>query len=127
MSTTKHTPGRCDEDLALPISLIMWALIIWGTLCLLGCSSLEPNYIAPEIEHMSHATQHEPFTEHPTRYGANMVGLVAGYNLTGHLNLEIAESENLSPHYATIPSDGEIIGPREQFSARLRYTMEIRR
>jgi len=112
---------------AIPISLIMWALIVGAFLALTGCATLTPDYVAPEIEHMSHATQHAPFTSSPTGYGANIASVVVGYNIGRHLNLELAEGENLNRHYPSIPSDGEIIGPREQFSARLRYMIPVRK
>ena len=32
-----------------------------------ACAALVPNSVRPEFEHMSHMTQHAPFTDHPTR------------------------------------------------------------
>src|ERR1017187_2955169 len=58
-------------------------------LMLSGCV-LVPNTITPELEHMSHATQHHPFTDHPTGYGSNVANLVVGYRLGDHLYLEVA-------------------------------------
>ena len=112
---------------AIPMSLILWALIWFFVLIAMsGCVSVVPNYVAPEIEHMSHISQHEPLTSHPTGYNVNIAGVVAGYNLPHHLNLELTEGVALNPHYASSSSCGEIQGPREEFSARLRYTFQVR-
>jgi hypothetical protein len=112
---------------SMPISVVLWLLIIWGCLYLGGCASLVPNYVAPEFEHISHATQHEPFTDHPTRYGANLANLVLGYNLPHNLNVELAEGVSLDRHYPQSGQWGEIEGPREQFSARVRYMIPVRK
>ena len=112
---------------AIPLGLMGWALIVAGVLALTGCASLAPNYVAPEFEHISHATQHEPFTADPTRYGANLANFVVGYNLPHRLNLELAEGVSLDRHYPATNQWGEIEGPREQFTARLRYMIEVRK
>jgi len=111
---------------AIPISLIMWALFWWGVLLLTGCATLTPDYVAPELEHISHATQHEPFTHDPTRYGANIASVVVGYELPHNLNLELGEGVSLDRHYATYNEWGEIVGPREQFTARVRYMFRVK-
>lgn len=110
----------------LPISLIAWALFIWLCLAVTGCASLAPNYVAPELEHISHATQHAPFTDHPTPYGANLALVTVGYNLPHHLNVELSEGVSLDRHYRDTDEWGEIKGPREQFSVRLRYMIQLR-
>jgi hypothetical protein len=103
-------------------------LLAYTVVCMLGgCASLEPNYITPELEHMSHATQHRPFTGSPTRYGADIASLVVGWELGQHLNIELAEGVSLDKHYPQTPSWGEIEGPREEFSARVRYKIELRK
>lgn len=81
-------------------------------------------YLAPEAMHMSHLTQHSPFTSSPTSYGANMLGLALGMDWR-HLNVELVESYNFSHHWSSINSNGEICGPREQFSLRIRYKFVI--
>jgi hypothetical protein len=112
---------------ALPISLIVWSLMIFFSLILFsGCTALVPNYVAPEIEHMSHATQHAPISADPTNYGANIASVVVGYNLPHHVNIEIADGVALNRHYAGEHSCGEIMGPREQFSLRVRYVFQVR-
>lgn len=114
---------------AIPLGLIGWAMLTWVLLALTlsGCASLVPNYVAPELEHMSHATQHAPFTNEPTRYGANIASVVIGYNLPHNFNVELAEGVDLNKHYPQSNQFGEIEGPREQFSARVRYMIEVRK
>ena len=51
------------------------ALLFIPALC--GCASLEPDAITAEVGHESHATQHEPLTDHPSNYGRNEIGLAA--------------------------------------------------
>ena len=104
----------------------MRALVIGAFLALTGCADLVPNYVAPEIEHMSHATQHAPFTSTPTDYGANIASVVVGYNLPHNLNLELAEGLSLDRHYPDRNQWGEVEGPREQFSARIRYMFKVK-
>jgi hypothetical protein len=111
----------------LPISLIMWALFVLLVVSVTGCASLVPNYVAPELEHMSHATQHAPFTNSPTKYGANIASVVVGYNLPHNLNVELSDGVSLDRHYAQSNQWGDIEGPREQFSARIRYMIQVRK
>ena len=94
-------------------------------LCLLlsGCALL-PNEVRPELEHMSHASQH--FGSDPTNYGANMVNLVLAWT-PGPVRVELAEGYDFSPHWPYTASFGEIIGPREEFSGRISYVFEVPR
>lgn len=110
---------------ALPISLIMWALFVWLMLAMLGGCALVPNYVAPEFEHMSHATQH--LNGEHTNYGANIASVVVGYNLPHSFNVELAEGISLDKHWAQSNQYGDIEGPREQFSARIRYMIQVRK
>ena len=88
-----------------------------------GCAVL-PDTVGPELEHMSHATQHAPFTSKPTAYGANVASVVLGWQ-RGPIQAELAEGLALNRHYPQTPSYGELIGPREEFSARIRYNWSI--
>lgn len=84
-----------------------------------GCAVL-PNTVGPELEHMSHATQHEPFTSHPTNYGSEILNFTAEWardDGTGP-RLDISEGAVIGPD--------EIAGPREQFSARFGWRFRIR-
>jgi uncharacterized protein YceK len=100
------------------------------TVALSGCATIVPNYVAPEFEHMSHAAQHWPITNQPTRYGANMANLVlhwdAGRSDRSHLAVELAEGIDLDKRYPNVPSCGEIMGPREEFTARIRYQFQLK-
>jgi hypothetical protein len=100
------------------------ALACCAALALAGCAAL-PNSVRPEFEHISHASQHEPFTDHPTRYGANVANLVLHWDLPKHITLELAEGVDLDRHYVSSDSCGEIIGPREQFTGRVAYSFTI--
>lgn len=81
-----------------------------------GCAVL-PNTIGPEFEHMSHATQHEPLTDHPTNYGSELLGVTAEWGKSTGPYLDLTESIDLDP--CRMNFCGEIAGPKEQFSARL--------
>ena len=91
-----------------------------------GCAVL-PDTVTPELEHMSHATQHAPLTDHPTEYGANIAQVDLGWQLAPRVALTLAEGIDLDRHYSQTPSCGELIGPREQFTARIGYTFNIRK
>ena len=94
-------------------------------LCLLSGCALMPDYIGPELEHMSHATQHEPFTSHPTNYGSEILGITAEWAADdGGPYAELSEGIDLDPCRGG--ACGEIAGPREQFSARFGYRFRIR-
>ena len=99
---------------------------------LTGCAELIPNTISPEFEHESHALQHVPFTSNPTNYGGEKFNLVAGWKITEHVNLSLAEGIDLDRKggaYANggvIPIYGESVGPREQFTGRVSYTFHVR-
>ena len=89
-----------------------------------GCMAVLPNTISPEVEHMSHITQHRPFTDHPTDDGALILGATARWNL-GRVYVEIAEGFDVCPHHMPDDAVGEIVGPREEFTARIGYTFTI--
>ena len=112
------------------MSPILRIVVIAGAVnILVGCCLL-PNSIRPEVEHMSHATQHEPFTNHPTNYGANMADVVAHWDVRGAY-VEIGEGIALNRASGCGPCGdagyGEIVGPREQFIARVGYVFELNR
>jgi hypothetical protein len=91
-----------------------------------GCA-LAPDIVRPEIEHMSHTTQHEPFTSHPTRYGTNLAGVTAQWNISRRWQIEVNESVALPGDAHAGNYYGEIAGPRESFSARVGYNFEVRK
>jgi len=92
---------------------------------LLGGCAVLPDYIGPELEHLSHATQHEPFTSHPTNYGSEVFNITAEWGaLDGGPYAELSEGIDLDPCRGG--ACGEIAGPREQFHARFGWRFRIR-
>ena len=96
-----------------------------------GCSNtryLLPNTVTPEFEHMSHMTQHQPFTGQPTCYGTDLANVVLHWDVTHHVKFELAEGMSLDRHWSDRyeSGDGEILGPREQFSMRVGYSFTVR-
>jgi hypothetical protein len=91
-----------------------------------GCA-IVPNVIRPEIEHMSHTTQHEPFTSHPTRYGTNLAGVTAGWRVGKRWQIEANESVALPGDQHCGNAWGEVMGPRESFSLRIGYNFEVKK
>ena len=88
-----------------------------------ACMAIVPNSVRPEFEHMSHMTQHAPFTDHPTRYGANVANLVLHWDAPHHIQVEVAEGIDMDRAWGQ--SEGEILGPREEFTARIGYSFII--
>lgn len=103
-------------------SLLLLAILIVAAVAASGCASLVPNSVRPEFEHMSHLTQHMGDS---TDYGANMANLVAHWDIK-HAYVEIAEGVDLDRHWPEVNSNGEIIGPREEFTARIGYVFQVR-
>jgi hypothetical protein len=130
-SVLYSTNNGCYQEFEMSF---LYRVILYASMVLLAYSMglmlsgcvLVPNTITPELEHMSHATQHHPFTEHTTGYGSNIANLVVGYRIGDRLNLEFADGRSLDKHYNYGNSWGEIEGPREEFSARLRYTIQVK-
>lgn len=92
-------------------------------LLLSGCALL-PNYIGADVEHISHATQHEPFTSDPTNYGSELMNFTAEWaKRDGGPYLDLSEGIDLDPCQRGFC--GEIAGPREQFSARFGWRFRI--
>ena len=112
----------------VPVKRILAAAT--AALALAGCA-LAPDSIRPEIEHMSHLAQHEPFTDRPTHYGSDIVELLAHWDFP-HAYLEVGEGyeiDRLSGHVVDTgtPVYGEIIGPREQFIARAGLIIPVKK
>lgn len=92
-----------------------------------GCAAL-PNTIGPELEHMSHATQHAPLTSQPTNYGSEIAQINLHWDLPKRFTLDLAEGVSLDKRDAAQHSYreyGEIVGPREQFTAKIGYAFKI--
>ena len=107
---------------------IMKIFVIPAILTVAGCAEMLPNTISPNIEHMSHLTQHQPFTNYPSNYGINMVGVEADWEVHKNVHFTLAESLSLSKRFENqyYIGYGEIIGPREQFTGRISYSFHVR-
>ena len=97
--------------------------IIGLILCmtLTGCA-LTPDSIRPEIEHLSHTTQHWPIASHAdqTHLQVNTLEIMAHWDVAKVGYLEIGEGLALEGRWNNGPYSGygEVQGPREQFIAR---------
>jgi hypothetical protein len=90
---------------------------------LTGCA-LAPDSVRPELEHMSHLSEH--FGSNQQEYAVNIVNAIAHWDLTKRAYFEIAEGYNISPHWIQYNSFGEIVGNnREETSVRVGYVFEI--
>jgi hypothetical protein len=97
--------------------------------CLLsGCASLLPDYAGPVLTHESHISQHAPFAADPTNYGSEVLGVTAIWTKPdGGPFVEITDGVTLGPQW-TVPGAagyGEVLGPRESFSATLGYLFKV--
>lgn len=90
-----------------------------------GCALL-PNTVSPVIEHVSHLTQHAPFTSHPTDYGYNQVALQAHWNVTRNTFVEVSEGYNLGTLNTHGQACGALYGGREVFTAKIGYTFHVK-
>ena len=143
MAISKHSAYKTAlVSAARPVAL---ALLFSSLAALAGCAALGPPQTVVSLygEHVSHITQHQPFTSDPTDYGYNTVNLAVtvetrksgpfltladGYNLTrgGNYrfsNVTACPAPSVSscqifsrPH--SFQEFGALAGPREVFSAR---------
>jgi len=108
----------------LILFVICLSILFW-VICLSSCAAL-PNTITPQLTHESHIMQHEPFTNQPTDYGANILETEARWNLPRNFTLSVADGVNLSQQYPQMPGYGEIMGrTRETFRASFGYSFVI--
>lgn len=107
--------------LILPVvaALLLVALIVLDE----GCAVV-PNRITPEIEHMSHASQH--IGPNRTEYGSEIASVVLHWDLPEHVTLELAEGVDLDHRWPAQEGYGEILGPREEFTARIGYSFVVK-
>lgn len=90
---------------------------------------LTPNWLAVDFTHMSHATQHEPFTGDPTRYGIEILGITAHWDLSPRFYVELSEGIALESKWSNSYNQtgyGEIYGPREQFTGKIGYRWTLK-
>lgn len=95
-------------------------------LCFLtsGCTALVPDEIRPEIEHMSHLTQH--YGNNQSNYGSDIANLVVAWHTPSHINIELAEGVDVDRRFIGGGGYGEIAGPREQFTGRVSYSFRVK-
>jgi hypothetical protein len=100
-----------------------------ATFALIAGCALAPDSIRPEIEHMSHATQHAPLTDHPTHDAVNMFSIIAHWDVKNAAYLEIGEGFALNRQVSSGTNTwcGEIAGPREEFTARVGLIIPVRK
>jgi hypothetical protein len=108
---------------------LLLRMIAIGSIAPAGCC-LVPDSIRPEVEHLSHVTQHEPFTSHATNYGADVADIVAHWDIR-KAYVEIGEGIALDRASGCARCGdagyGEIVGPREQFIARAGFVFDLKR
>lgn len=94
------------------------AAVSIALVALAGCASVTPTSVRVYAEHVSHITQHEPFTDRPEAYGYQSLNVEAHWQ-HGPAFLDIGEGYNLN---RVIPGAaqgyGALLGPREIFHAR---------
>lgn len=100
----------------------MKAFLALATLSLSGCT-LMPNSVGPELAHVSHLTQHQPFTSHPTNIGYQTVGVAAHWYAKGFY-ASVSESYNFAPYEGTTCAG--LCGSREVFDARIGYQFKLK-
>lgn len=80
--------------------------------------NLLPDYVALQLAHTSHVTQH--FGEDPTNYGFSALELAASWSY-GRVYWQIADGLNLNQCVGAMPRMicGSLYGPREIFTAQI--------
>lgn len=108
-------------------------VIILTLVALLGCSTLrtlEPDYLPVEVDHVSHLTEHQPFTDHPHSYGYNDIAIGAKWVPMPHLSITVSEGVILEGrHVNTFTGTqwhGSLMGPKEVFTGRLVYDIPLK-
>lgn len=99
--------------------MIRAVILAVGALYLSACA-IAPQLVTVEADHVSHLTQHQPFTGHPTNFGFDSVSLIARWR-RGRVYGEVSEGVVLEG------KDGDcyggLWGPREVFGARVGYVL----
>jgi len=81
---------------------------------------LYPDALAIEAQHVSHVTQHEPFTSTPTNYGYNAIDLALKWR---YGPLQLVVSDGVVTERCYVDHCGGLAGKREVFNARVSYDM----
>ena len=115
--------SRFAYALRLIAALAVFALIAIAA-ALSGCAELVPNSVRPELEHLSHVSQHVGADR--TNYGADLLEVLAHWGHSSGPFLEVGEGYSLNRGWPNGDGYGEIYGPREQFIARAGYSFQVR-
>lgn len=120
---------------ARAVAVIKTTTITLLVTALSGCV-LAPDSLRPEVEHMSHVSQHVPFVSraNATGYGVATVELLAHWDIAKTSGgaggyLEIGEGMALNRKWdcgCGVIGYGEIEGPREQFMARAGWVIPLK-
>lgn len=96
-------------------------------LSLSGCA-LAPNTVRLEAEHVSHLTQHAPFSANPTNYGYQDIGVVAHWNVFKGAFAELREAYSISKVDRDVDFTcyGALAGPKEIFTAKVGYEWRVK-
>lgn len=81
-----------------------------------GCASVEPDAVVATATHDSHLTQHRPFTDEPTNYGVESIGVDVAWR-RGRLSFDVSEAYDVAGY------DGCARCPRESFQATVGYAL----
>lgn len=86
---------------------------------------LRPDSVTFELDHISHATQHVPFTSMPTDYGSEITALVATWHIGPRVTFALSEGASLERPWSNPYESGygALLGPREVFQARIAVTL----
>lgn len=94
-----------------------------------GCAAVLPDTVDVHAEHISHVTQHAPFTDAPTRYGANYIGIGARWGKRTGPYLELNENINVDSCQRLSGGErmcGGLLGGRETFEGRVGYVFQLK-
>lgn len=105
------------------LSLLTVMCLLLAVLLMDGCAAL-PNTISPVVTHVSHASQHEPFTNHPTNYGFSEVGIQAHWHLFKGAFLDAEEGYNLNSRDGQ--ACGGLYGGHEVFTATMGWAFQVK-
>lgn len=108
------------KDAAVAIGAIIGSLILLFTS---GCAHTS---VLVEADHVSHISQHEPFTNNPTNYGYDAVSVGLRFRPAKGLTVDLLDGRVLEGYYAGSNSYGALVGPREVFTGRITYEWPLR-
>ena len=102
----------------------MKAIVALSFLGLTGCGTLVS--LRPEVEHVSHVSQH--FGSHPTNYGYDAALVDLHIETAKHLIIDVADGVVLEPehHFPDGTSyNGGLVGPKEVFQMTVGWDIPL--